>query len=105
MDKFDSNLCLELPDVEACSYETMKETGVSNDLIEAIKKNVTETLNIQKSEKYNENNIFYWVTNEADQNNILFYPEAIINGKNFYGLFKAPEVFEMICNSLTAQPK
>jgi predicted histidine transporter YuiF (NhaC family) len=29
----------------------------------------------------------------------------VINGKNFYGLFKAPEVFEMICSSLINQPK
>jgi hypothetical protein len=33
------------------------------------------------------------ITEEADVKNILFYPEAVINGKNFYGLFKAPEVF------------
>ncbi len=37
--------------------------------------------------------------------NILFYPEAVVNGKNFYGLFKAEEVFEMICSSLISQPK
>ncbi len=35
---------------------------------------------------------------------IYFYPEATINNRNFYGLFKAPEVFEAICNSLIDPP-
>ena len=35
---------------------------------------------------------------------IYFYPEASINDRNFYGLFKAPEVFEAICNSLIDPP-
>lgn len=30
---------------------------------------------------------------EAYRSDILFYPEATINGKNFYGLFKAPDIF------------
>ena len=35
---------------------------------------------------------------------IFFYPEVTINGRNFYGLFKAPEVFEAICDSLIEPP-
>lgn len=42
---------------------------------------------------------------DASEAGIYFYPEATINSKNFYGLFKAPEVFEMICQSLLKQPK
>jgi len=35
---------------------------------------------------------------------IYFYPEATINNRNFYGLFKAPEVFDAICDSLINPP-
>ncbi len=49
--------------------------------------------------------MFYKMQAEAGMKNILFYPEAVINGKNFYGLFKAEEVFEMMCSSLISQPK
>jgi len=59
-------------------------------VIEAIKKNITETMNQLSSKTFNEQNIFYLIANEADEKNIIFYPEAVINGKNFYGLFKAP---------------
>lgn len=45
-----------------------------------------------------------WVI-EAAEFGIFFYPEATINNRNFYGLFNAPEVFEMICHSLLSQPK
>lgn len=30
MNRFDDNLCLEVKDVETCSYDTMREIGVSN---------------------------------------------------------------------------
>jgi hypothetical protein len=33
MDKFDENDCIELKDIESCSYEQMKEVGISNDMI------------------------------------------------------------------------
>jgi hypothetical protein len=33
MNKFDDNLCLGFKDVETCSYEAMKQSGVSNDLV------------------------------------------------------------------------
>ena len=54
MNKFDDNLCLEVKDVETCSYETMKESGVSNDLVQAIQQNVTNTLNQLKETKFNQ---------------------------------------------------
>lgn len=41
---------------------------------------------------------------EGKEMGIYFYPEATINSRNFYGLFKAPEVFEAICNSLLDPP-
>lgn len=90
MEKFDTNLCLDVKDVETCSYDTMKQAGVSDDMIEAIKKNISETMNQLSSNKFDDKNIFYLIANEADEKNIIFYPEAVINGKNFYGLFKAP---------------
>ena len=54
MNKFDDNLCLEVKDVETCSYETMKQSGVSNDLVQAIQQNVTDTLNQLKDAKFNQ---------------------------------------------------
>ena len=61
MDKFDKKDCLEEKDVETCSYDTMKECGVSSDLIEAIKSNLTGTLSELSSNKFSENNVFYLV--------------------------------------------
>jgi hypothetical protein len=49
--------------------------------------------------------VFKDIRFQARELNVLFYPEATINSKNFYGLFKAPDVFEMLCNSLISQPK
>lgn len=41
MKKFDDNLCLELKDIETCSYETMAEAGVAIELINAVRLNFT----------------------------------------------------------------
>ena len=54
MEKFDSNLCLELNDIETCSYEAMKDTGVSNDMIQAIQQNITNTIKQLGENKFNE---------------------------------------------------
>jgi hypothetical protein len=43
--------------------------------------------------------------NEAYTADILFYPEASINGRNYYGLFRAPDIFQMVCQSLERPPK
>jgi hypothetical protein len=59
-------------------------------MIDAIKANMTETFKLLLSSKFDETNVYHLVANEADQKNIIFYPEAVINGKNFYGLFKVP---------------
>lgn len=37
---------------------------------------------------------FYDASYKSD---ILFYPEASINGRNYYGLFKATDIFRMVC--------
>ena len=54
MNKFDDNLCLEVKDVETCSYETMKQSGVSNDLVQAIQQNITNTFNQLNDAKFNQ---------------------------------------------------
>ena len=54
MENFDSNLCLELKDIETCSYEAMKDTGVSNDMIQAIQQNITNTIKQLGENKFNE---------------------------------------------------
>lgn len=37
---------------------------------------------------------------EAYEHDIMFYPEATINNRNYYGLFKAADIFNMLCSSL-----
>ena len=54
MNKFDDNLCLEVKDVETCSYETMKQSGVSKDLVQAIQQNITNTFNQLNDAKFNQ---------------------------------------------------
>ena len=54
MNVFDDNLCLEVKDVETCSYETMKQSGVSNDLVQAIQQNITNTFNQLDDAKFNQ---------------------------------------------------
>ena len=34
------------------------------------------------------------------EHGVLLFPEAVINNITYYGIFKAPEVFEMVCQSL-----
>ena len=53
MNKFDDNLCLEVKDVQTCSYDTMRESGVSNELIDAIQQNITNTLKQLEDPKFN----------------------------------------------------
>lgn len=43
MGKFDHNVCLELKDVEDCSYTTMAQVGFSSSVIEEVKKGVETT--------------------------------------------------------------
>ena len=50
-------------------------------------------------------NVPQMMTEEAYKHDILFYPEVSINGRNFYGLFRAPDIFEMICQSLEDPPR
>ena len=54
MNVFDDNLCLEVKDVETCSYETMKQSGVSKDLVQAIQQNITNTFNQLNDAKFNQ---------------------------------------------------
>jgi hypothetical protein len=53
MNKFDDNLCLEIKDIELCSYETMKQSGLSGDLIQAIQQNITNTIKQLSDTKFN----------------------------------------------------
>lgn len=39
------------------------------------------------------NNTLEMFADEAYRGDILFYPEATINKRNFYGLFRAPDIF------------
>ncbi len=38
-------------------------------------------------------NILEKFIDDSYRSDILFYPEASINGRNFYGLFRAPDIF------------
>mgnify|MGYP003689930497 CR=1 FL=1 len=58
-----------------------------------------------ETEMKNENSpiLQYSVTTVKDHG-ILLFPEAIVNNITYYGIFKAPEIFEMICQSLSDPP-
>jgi hypothetical protein len=101
MAKFDHNICLESSDAEDCSYSTMKELGLSDKQIKQVKEGVEKEL-AKVSDK--EPNILRESFQESRELGIYFYPEVTINDRNFYGLFKAPEVFEAICDSLIDPP-
>lgn len=72
----------------------MKTAGVDSNLISTIKEKVAEQLTlIKNSDDYYVDSVFKEVRFQATEQDILFYPEATINKKNYYGLFKAPDIF------------
>jgi len=68
----------------------MKNVGVGNSEIESIKTSIIETAANIKDEK---ENILQISLKDSRELGVYFYPEATINDRNFYGLFKAPQVF------------
>lgn len=40
----------------------------------------------------------------AARGNIIFYPDVTINNINYQGELSAPNIFEMVCNSLSEEP-
>ena len=90
---FDDKLCMEELDVKDCSYKIMAKYGDKD----AVDLKVAETYTNLTQGKENVPQMF---SEEAYKHDILFYPEVSINGRNFYGLFRAPDIFEMICQSL-----
>lgn len=68
----------------------MKNVGVGNSDIESIKSSIIETAANVKEEK---ENILQISLKDSRELGIYFFPEATINDRNFYGLFKAPQVF------------
>lgn len=98
MDQFDENLCINQLDIKECSEKIIK--GITK--LEPINNKVTETFKNVLSRK---ENVVESFVEEAERNDILFYPEVSINGRNFYGLFRAADIFEMICGSLESPPK
>lgn len=102
MTKFDHQDCIEAKDIEDCSYTMMKNIGVGSSEIESIKTSIIGTTADVKDEK---ENILQTSLKDSRQLGVYFYPEATINDRNFYGLFKAPQVFQAICESLLTPPK
>lgn len=99
MDLFDTDDCIEKPDIKSCSEKVMKTIKFSNKVVTKLVKETYSNMTEGKPhalEKFVE---------EAETSDIFFYPEATINGRNFYGLFRAPDIFEMICQSLENPPQ
>lgn len=69
---------------------------------ETIDASVVEAVNNLKAEKDSPISKF---VEDSQKSDILFYPEVSINNRNFYGLFRAPDIFQMICSSLESPPK
>lgn len=86
MTKFDKEDCIEVEDITDCSYTVMRDVGIEEGKINKIEALVKETIQNVTDEKPNilKENAF-----EANELGIYFYPEATINNRNFYGLFKA----------------
>lgn len=103
MAKFDHNDCITDNDVEDCSFTTMRELELEETLIAAVKSDAEGTIT-KITEGKDKSNILKEAYEESREAGIYFYPEVTINGRNFYGLFKAPEVFEAICDSLLDPP-
>lgn len=90
MTKFDHEDCIDRPDPKDCSYSVMENVGISTKVTKKIEELVQETIQNVTEEKPS---ILKSTAFEANELGIYFYPEATINNRNFYGLFKASEVF------------
>lgn len=101
MIEFDNLLCLEKIDVESCSREALLKVFAGLNFND-IKKSVEDTKNKAKNQT---DNVMKNFSTSAYDHDIMFYPEATINGRNYYGLFKAADIFNMICQSLISPPK
>lgn len=86
MNKFDESLCAEKLDIRDCSLNILKVY----EAVDVIEGKVTETYNNVNAGK---DSVLDQFVNDAYTSDILFYPEASINGRNFYGLFRAPDIF------------
>lgn len=95
---FDDKLCMQQLDVKACSYGIIAKYGNKDD-VDAKMSQTYANLSMGSE------NAPQMMTEEAYKHDILFYPEVSINGRNFYGLFRAPDIFEMICQSLEDPPR
>ena len=98
MNDFDDKLCLEELDVKECSYTVMSSYAKR----ESIESKIVETYNNATLAKPN---VLEDFVTEKFNHDILFFPEVSINKRNFYGLFRAPDIFEMICKSLESPPR
>lgn len=90
MTKFDHEDCINKPDPKDCSYTVMSSVGIDSAKTKRVETLVQETIQNVTDEKPN---ILKSTALEANELGIYFYPEATINNRNFYGLFKASEVF------------
>jgi hypothetical protein len=97
MDRFDSNCSLSKGHRE-CSEDLMKDlnldyTSINDKVVDQIRK-VTSA--------YNNSHVLREWTDLALRGNILFYPDVIINNVNYQGELNAPDIFQMLCNSLSS---
>ena len=102
MSAFDAEDCLGREDVKDCAGNIMRSVGITQHIIDNVNAKVDETT---KKVAEGENTPLKEDAFNARDMGIYFFPEATVNMRNFYGLFKAPEVFEMICDSLLEPPK
>lgn len=86
MTKFDHEDCIDVPDPKDCSYTVMDHIGISKSIRERVEKLVQETIDNVTSSRPN---ILKTAATDSTELGIYFYPEATINDRNFYGLFKA----------------
>jgi hypothetical protein len=86
MTKFDHEDCIDVPDPKDCSYTVMGNIGIDKGITDKIESSIQETIKNVTDAKPS---ILKSSSTEANELGIYFYPEATINNRNFYGLFKA----------------
>jgi hypothetical protein len=86
MVEVDQNLCLEKLDFNGCSNPILIKYAKPYE----IEAKIAET---EKNATEGKENVLQRFVDEAYRSDILFYPEASINSRNFYGGFRAPDIF------------
>jgi hypothetical protein len=93
---------------EECGAIVLTDQSIKDD---AVNKCIKESWkpsqrvwNAEKPELYAENSVFEDENNKRNMNLISYLPSILVNGRNFYGSWRADNVFEAICAGFKKKP-